>query len=996
MNIEPIRVDKKIRKNRPVRRSEAALRPDSLPVAYQTLDTQARFISINAAWAEMFGYTHADVVGKPLHAFISPGQENIVREMLRGCGSQKTARATLEITHKSGTRLICELACSAEHDTRGRLKKYYCILTDATRQAHERRTLAAAENTLDSIYSQAPVGIFRSSLDGKLLFANRVIARILKFDSREELLCHVNKTSLSDALYVDKLKRRDMIQKARINSGQWAQTQMRFWCKDGSTVTANLYYRQTKTGEPCLEGFVEDISAIKLLSDALTKSEETFRSLTQCSPLGVYFTDTDWNCTFVNDKWCAMAGMSPEQARGKGWTERIHEPERPAVNDNWRKSLASGGTWGFEYRLLNDTGALTWAWGAVAPIRDPNGRITAHMGISLDITGRKHADEGIKASRQAELANQKQHEQELLDQADFFKTLLNAIPLPVFYKNTQGIYWGCNSAFTDLLGKSKEDILGKNTYELNQPETARKFAEMDKELLAQRGRQTCELAYDTADRNIVVNKATFADANGRVTGIIGAVFDITNLRRIETALRESEENFRHLFDNMADGVIICDVADNGQNFIIAKINAAAERIARVQAGDVLNKRVDGILPGIGKTALLDTLRRVYHTGATEHLPIALYSDNRLSLWMKNSVCRLPTGKVAVIFTDHTEHKVAEDALHMSEERFRGIAERSTNIIMLIDISGNSTYISPAVKILGYEPEELLGKPITALCAPGNSALRLTEIPREIVLLHKNGTPHQLEARGMPIFERGDSAGMQIILTDITEHKKLEETLRNSIRDKELLLKELNHRVKNNLQIISSLFNLQSRNIKDKETLNVLRDGASRIKSIALIHEKLFRSNNVEVINFYDYASGLIIDLFHSYKTFMSQAPVILPEIKIGKDIYFDIDLAIPCGLIINELISNSMKHAFRRTLQGKISIKLENDGQDVYTLEVRDNGSGFPRKFDIEKPTSLGLQLVASLTSQINGRIRLLREKGTCFMITFPADKHVKRVRTAE
>ena len=463
---------------------------------------------------------------------------------------------------------------------------------------------------------------------------------------------------------------------------------------------------------------------------------------------------------------------------------------------------------------------------------------------------------------------------------------------------------------------------------------------------------------------------------------------------LSDALRQSEEGFRHLFDNMADGLVIYEAVDNGQNFIISQINSAGEKISNVKLKDILGKRVDEVFPKIEKVGLLDMFRRVYQTGITEHQPSTLYSDGRIMLWAENTVYKLPSGKIAAIYTDLTKRKLAEDALQISEECFRGIAERSIDIIMLLDTAGNSTYISPAINILGYEPEEILGKPITIICAPGQSGLGKAhlELPGEITLLHKDGTPHQLEVRGTAVFDKGEIAGRQIILHDITEHKQLEKTLRNSIQEKELLFKELNHRVKNNLQIISSLFSLQSKNIKHKETFNILRDGASRIKSIALIHEKLFRSGNVEIINFYDYASELVNDLFHSYKTFIFQAPRILNDIRIEKDIYFDIDLALPCGLIINELVSNSMKYAFRRTIEGKISIGLASNGLGSYTLEVRDNGSGLPRKFDIARPASLGLQLVINLTDQIEGEIQLIKEKGTCFLITFPAGKHVKRV----
>ena len=218
-------------------------------------------------------------------------------------------------------------------------------------------------------------------------------------------------------------------------------------------------------------------------------------------------------------------------------------------------------------------------------------------------------------------------------------------------------------------------------------------------------------------------------------------------------------------------------------------------------------------------------------------------------------------------------------------------------------------------------------------------------------------------------------------------KAHEEKLRRSLVEKELLLKEIHHRVKNNMQIISSLINLQSGYLKDETAKDALKESQVRIMSMAMIHENLYRSGNLSGINFKDYANHLIKNLFHTYN-------VSLEKIKINitaPDIFLNIDTAIPCGLIINELLTNSIKHAFPEGTKGQISIKMEQD-QDQYYLTVSDNGIGIPIELDIQKTETLGLLLVNSLVGQLDGNLEISQENGTAFYITFKELEYSQRI----
>ena len=211
-------------------------------------------------------------------------------------------------------------------------------------------------------------------------------------------------------------------------------------------------------------------------------------------------------------------------------------------------------------------------------------------------------------------------------------------------------------------------------------------------------------------------------------------------------------------------------------------------------------------------------------------------------------------------------------------------------------------------------------------------------------------------------------------------KKRTELLKASLEEKELLLKEVHHRVKNNLQVISSILSLQSQYIQEPRILLTLEDTQTRIASMALIHEKLYESKNLKQINFADYIKNLIQNLFSAYNI---NPHLIKLKLEID-DIFLDIDTAIPCGLLINELISNSLKHAFPKQQGGEISITFSEMAEKELCIEVRDNGIGLPQ--DLEEINYLGLRLIRALTRQIRGLLEIESNPGlgTIFKVTFP------------
>jgi two-component sensor histidine kinase len=258
----------------------------------------------------------------------------------------------------------------------------------------------------------------------------------------------------------------------------------------------------------------------------------------------------------------------------------------------------------------------------------------------------------------------------------------------------------------------------------------------------------------------------------------------------------------------------------------------------------------------------------------------------------------------------------------------------------------------------------------------------TVFTHEYRIVAADGSTKWIFDRGQSVFdESGNYLHDDGILFDISDRKRAEADLQVSIKEKELLLKELHHRVKNNLQIISSIFSLQSQHVDNPEIRSILRESQNRIISIALIHEKLYQSDTIANLNLAEYIETLAINLFTSYG-------ISSKDIRLNLnvcDVYLNIDTAIPCGLIINELVSNCLKHAFLDRASGEVSITLSVLSEGVLNLKVHDNGIGIPENLDIKKVSSLGLSLVDALVFQIKGELSMSNQNGAVFQIIFPA-----------
>jgi PAS domain S-box-containing protein len=337
-----------------------------------------------------------------------------------------------------------------------------------------------------------------------------------------------------------------------------------------------------------------------------------------------------------------------------------------------------------------------------------------------------------------------------------------------------------------------------------------------------------------------------------------------------------------------------------------------------------------------------------------------------------------------------ERRSTERALRASERRFREMSDLLPQTVFELDLSGRFVFANRAAyAMFGFDPAQPAGGfSLLEHVAPEERDRLLTATHQFSEGTGSTGNEHMFKRADGSMFpglvywaavRDGDRpSGMRGIIVDISEVRRVQEVLQKSVTEKELMLKEIHHRVKNNLQIVSSLLNLQASSIRDPVDLALFEESVDRIRSMALIHDRLYKSHDLAGIEFREYIESLVMSLFHLYGH---------PNIDFRaevQDVRLSIDTAIPCGLIINELVTNALKHAFPGRRRGIITVSLATRANGDVELCVADDGVGIPEDVDARNTTSLGLQLVNILTGQLTATLEIRRGNGTTFSILVP------------
>ena len=461
-------------------------------------------------------------------------------------------------------------------------------------------------------------------------------------------------------------------------------------------------------------------------------------------------------------------------------------------------------------------------------------------------------------------------------------------------------------------------------------------------------------------------------------------------------LQESEERYRHLIENASD--LIYETDENGH---ITFFNNMVSKITGYSKKELIGKHYLDFV----RSDYREKLKRFYIIQFIKKIPSTYQESPSINkhgkeIWLGQSVQLVIKDNRIIGFQsvarDITKRKLAEEALKESEEKFRTISTSAQDAIIMINNKGNISFWNEAAeKMFGYSFSEVLMKEGLTFIMPQyyHEAYRegfikykttgrgeVIDKILELVAVRKDGIeiPIELSVSSIKLKGAWNTIG---IIRDITNRKRFEDKIKAALKEKEILLKEIHHRVKNNLQTIISLLNLQSGYIKDKQALRVFKNSQERVRAMALIHEKLYKSTDLAKINFQEYVGGLISYLFDSHSLPLDQVQL---KLKI-EDIVVDIETAIPLGLVINELVSNSFKHAFPEKRKGELRVELGKSDEEEfdYKLVVDDNGVGFPENLNLQDSNTLGFVMVETLVKQMHGVLDIEKKDGTKFIIKF-------------
>ena len=391
----------------------------------------------------------------------------------------------------------------------------------------------------------------------------------------------------------------------------------------------------------------------------------------------------------------------------------------------------------------------------------------------------------------------------------------------------------------------------------------------------------------------------------------------------------------------------------------------------------------------------------------EDFAVEMLKEGATDYVLKNNLSKLPHAvKRALKESKEQMEKIsAENALKEREEKYRTLFDYFPNYVVVLDLDGRIIEINNAAASLSpYSRENLIGKHFNEFdFIMGDDThvyqeyfMRFQEDNEiiesfEATLVSQDGKIHTMEILPTTLKKDGQIFAVQVIARDITERKKAENEITASLNEKEMLLGEINSRVRNYMQMISSLLELQSAYMRDEESKSglalrlyeglALEDSKNRVKSMLLLHDGFSESDDFVAIDFSHYVKNLIKHIINTYKVDTNRIKV---ENNVDS-IMLDIDAAIPCGLIVNELLTNSVKNAFPKGRNGKVSIEFRIDNQDNYFLNIKDDGIGLPEGLNFENSETMGFKLVNSLVKQLKANVIVSREDGTNFQIIWSA-----------
>jgi PAS domain S-box-containing protein len=971
------------------KRSEEALRASERrfrtifelsPESITLLDRRGKIVTTNGKIFDWLGYKPKEVIGKKissLRIFTKSSLVMVLQQFRRRLKGQDIPPYEAEFLHKDGRKVFGRIAANPIRDERGKITSVLVMISNITERKRTEEELLRLSNAV----SMSTDSIVISDLNGTIVDVNEATVKMYGAENKNEL---IGKSSF-DLIVPEERERALAFAKEALQKGYVKNLEYHVLIRDGRQIPIEMSAAIMKDAAEKPIGFVgvsRDITERKRGAEILREERDRVQNYLDIAGVIILALDAEGRVTLINQKGCEVLGYHEREILGKNWLEKfLPEWTKERVQYAFQR-IMDGEVEPLRYMehyvQTKDGKNRLIAWNNTV-FTDDEGRIVGTLSSGEDITKRRKAEVALKESEE--------RYRFLFERG----TALNLII------GVDGTLLDSNISALKEFGYTRKEVQGRNALEFVAP--------ADRELIAglleksYGGEDTPEIDAGITAKDGSVRTILFSRGNavlyeqGQPTSIVVTGIDITERKLAEEALRESEERLKATLDALPD--ILFEVDRHGCIYDFRSPNLDLLYIPPQQ---FLGKKVAEVVPEEAARIIMDALAQATesgsHRGAVYSLPLP-----EGTRWFELSIAakgnpQTPEGRLIVTTRDITERKEAELERDRHRREIEAIFDNMEVLLWSVreDKEGRLYYERvnrPFASVEKRKPEDfeggylddLHGEEYYAAIKDLYRKLQRCEIHRNERVVDDNGDRRFYDVSLIPIPD-SDGKVRKFIGSafDFTERKLAQEQTKRALQEKEVLLKEIHHRVKNNLQIISSLLSLESETIQDEKMFEIISNSQNRIKSMALIHEKLYQSENLSLVDFPAYVRSLLDTLFFSYTT---GSRFVNPELDLC-ELYLDINTAIPLALVINELVSNALEHAFPEEREGRITVSLKQKKRIKYVLCIADDGVGFPDNLDYRCTKSIGLQLVNMLTKQIGAELTLKGNGGTEFKITFP------------
>ena len=941
--------------------------------------TDGTFTYVNDVFCDFFGKTKDQLLGKTfIPQMPVEDLERFSKFFMQLDKDNPVGHFTHRVIMPDGDIRWLRWTDTAIFDSNGKIIEYQTVGRDITARKKAEEALKQSEEKYRRLIENTNVIAWEYDIENKkYLYVSQQAERILGYSLAE----WYKEKFWFEIVHPDDRQWAKKFSNTKIGMGESHEFEYRVIAKNGSVkwfrdITTVDKYRDNVLS---IHGILIDITDRKVIEDKSKQNELQLSVLFENAPIGMALLTIDGILLKINNSFSKTLGYTNEELLGMNVCRLLHPQDINSDVLMMNESIKNGKlAYNLNNRFIHKSGNVIHASVHISVTTDSENKPHQVIAQVIDITEKKAAEEK-------------------LSETEFrLSTVINNLPNIIFYENHRG---------KPHIAENVENILGYTNKELSNVDFYISLIHPDDNAKIERGKVVWDSVkskgYHKKEYRIKNKEGKylwFEDLMYSVNSnnnnyIVGFLIDITERKEREEKLNLTQARLSAVLNNLSN-VAIYEYGD--------EVNFISENIAGILgfSADDFMKDKDFfsklILPEDIKKYDDAVINWIKNGSKGVHSSVIRVKDNKDNIkFLEDHMFEVKpdNGKkyFSGIMIDITEQKVTEDKYKETEARLSAILTNLPKVVIYQAMKGKDFVSDNIEDMIGYTSKEVLkekyffGKlmPEEDIQMVKRSLKNWHENEENVLVMEfrlkkKNGETVWIEDHMYRVKTDSGEPYISGILIDITERKLAEQKVSQSLKEKELLLKEIHHRVKNNLQVVSSLLKLQQNYVTDKKTYDVLVDSQNRVRSMALVHQKLYQSKDFSQIEFGEYVGQLTQQLVN---VFRSKSNDVLINVETSNAM-LSIDQAIPCGLIINELVSNSLKYAFPSGYAGIINIFVNNTGNES-ELIIQDNGIGFPSGVDFKDTATLGLQLVNTLVGQLDGTIEMDVKDGTIFTIKF-------------